>query len=72
MKVRTICLTTTGLKHLTNYNKNTPATVRADASLAEELNLFFAHFEVKRPPTVPLPPLTTNQQTATPQEDQVS
>lgn len=61
-----------GLKHLTNYKDNTPVTVSADALLAEELNHFFALFEVKQPSTVSLPPVTANPHTLILQEHRVS
>ncbi len=52
-----------GLHQITNYNGNSSVTVRADASLAEELNSFFAHFEASRPlsviPPLPLPTTST-------------
>ena len=37
-----------GIKHITNYRANL-GTAEGDASLAEELNHFFARFEVKPP-----------------------
>lgn len=40
-----------GIHHLGNYFGNLPVAVTADASLAEELNLFFTCFESPRPPT---------------------
>ena len=50
-----------GIKHITNYegNKSTPANT--DASLAEELNCFFARFEVRSPtPDVQSPPASSS------------
>lgn len=46
-----------GIASTTNY-KNNSSSVYADASLAEELNHFFACFEVSKPVTNPLPPST--------------
>uniref|UniRef100_A0A669B6K4 Reverse transcriptase domain-containing protein n=1 Tax=Oreochromis niloticus TaxID=8128 RepID=A0A669B6K4_ORENI len=46
-----------GINHITNYRSNNQATSRIDASLAEDLNRFFARFETTRPSAVtPLPP----------------
>ena len=46
-----------GLQHLTNYKGHNQVAAEADASLAEELNLFFARFEAGRPPAAtPHPP----------------
>ncbi|KAF7650679.1 hypothetical protein LDENG_00122050 [Lucifuga dentata] len=60
-----------GLQHITNYKGSAPVTTITDASLAEELNHFFARFEAKRPHTVALPPQTSINHTLTLQEQQV-
>ena len=36
-----------GIQHITNYKPSNSTTADGDASLAEELNCFFARFEVK-------------------------
>ncbi|KAJ8386074.1 hypothetical protein AAFF_G00177630 [Aldrovandia affinis] len=36
-----------GIQHITNYKPSNRTAVNGDASLAEELNCFFARFEVK-------------------------
>nr|XP_043874450.1 uncharacterized protein LOC122764210 isoform X2 [Solea senegalensis]XP_043874509.1 uncharacterized protein LOC122764439 isoform X2 [Solea senegalensis] len=47
-----------GINHITNYRSSNQATARTDASLAEELNSFFARFETDRPSAATaLPPL---------------
>ncbi|KAJ8393730.1 hypothetical protein AAFF_G00057830 [Aldrovandia affinis] len=38
-----------GVQHITSYRPSNLTAADGDASLAEELNLFFAHFEVKSP-----------------------
>ncbi len=38
-----------GMKHITNYKSNNSMPPNTDASLAEELNCFFARFEVRSP-----------------------
>ncbi|KAJ8352952.1 hypothetical protein AAFF_G00132150 [Aldrovandia affinis] len=43
-----------GVQHITNYKTNLGAA-EGDASLAEELNLFFARFEVEPPEATPHP-----------------
>ncbi|KAJ8416974.1 hypothetical protein AAFF_G00328520 [Aldrovandia affinis] len=43
-----------GVQHITNYKTNFGAA-EGDASLAEELNLFFARFEVEPPEATPHP-----------------
>ncbi len=48
-----------GIQSITNYKNNNHTTVNADASLAEELNHFFARFEVKQPTTTLAPPPTS-------------
>ena len=46
-----------GINHITKYRGNNQATARTDASLVEELNCFFACFEVGRPSAdTPHPP----------------
>lgn len=50
------------IKHITNYKGSSNNTDNTDASLAEELNSFFARFEVKRTATataLPPPPPST-------------
>lgn len=46
-----------GVHHITNYRGSGSNTVNGQASQAEELNRFFAHFEVNRSaPGLLLPP----------------
>ena len=67
-----------GLKHLTklqnyyNYKSSPSVTISANASLAEELNHFFARIKATRPNTDMLTPPTTSQHTLTIQEHQLS
>lgn len=52
------------LKHLTNYKDITGAVcVSANASIAEEVNLFYTHFEVKSPRTTLPIPITRQAET---------
>ena len=50
-----------GIKHITNYKGNNSTPPNTDASLAEELNCFFARFEAKSPtPDVRSPPASSS------------
>ena len=60
-----------GIQNITNYKNSNTSTVHADASLAEELNHFFARFEVNRPTTIALTPPTPSSHTLTLQEHEV-
>ena len=63
-----------GIKKITNYKGSNTTTVDADTSLAEELNSFFARFEVNGPTTVTLHSQhspTSSTHTLTLQEHQV-
>src|SRR4029434_1441481 len=60
-----------GIQNITNYKNSNTSTVHADASLAEELNNFFARFEVNRPTTIALTPPTPSRHTLTLQEHEV-
>lgn len=60
-----------GIKNITNYKNNNHSTVYTDASLAEELNHFFAHFKVKQPTTFPALPPTSGTCHLTLQEYEV-
>ena len=60
-----------GINHITNYRSSNQVTARTDASLAEELNRFFARFETDRSSAAtPLPPPTSTD-TLTLQEHEV-
>lgn len=52
-----------GIQHITNYKGKGNSIVNADNPLAEELNCFFAHFEVNRPTPVTLPPPASDTHT---------
>lgn len=45
-----------GVQHITNYRPSNTAAEAGDATLGEELNCFFAHFEVESPTATPHPP----------------
>lgn len=49
-----------GLQHITNYKGRTNSTASTDGALAEQLNRFFARFEVNTTTTTPHvpPPIT--------------
>ena len=54
-----------GIQHLTSYKgKKDPSTSTSSAPLAEELNHFFARFEVTEAETGPAPPPTSTNDLA--------
>jgi len=59
-----------GVQHLNNYRTNFGA-VEGDASLAEKLNLFFAHFEAEQPDAATLHPAVHGNLTLTVEEHEV-
>lgn len=60
-----------GLESITNYKGSTPVITNADASLAEELNIFFSRFESETPHIAARPPQTCSYDTLTLQKHQV-
>ena len=48
-----------GVQHITSYKSSNLPAVDGDASLAEELNLFFARFETTSVAVTPLPPVNS-------------
>ena len=54
-----------GLQSFTNYKGSTPITTTSDASLAEEWNNFFSHFEAKSPHSAAWPLQTSSHTTLT-------
>ncbi len=59
-----------GVQHLTNYRTNL-GTAEGNASLAEELNFFFARFEMEQPDTATHHPAAHINFTLTVEEDEV-
>ncbi|KAK3575095.1 hypothetical protein QTP86_020708 [Hemibagrus guttatus] len=59
-----------GVRHLTNYRANLGAAV-GDATLAEELNLFFACFDVEPPEIATVQPMVHSSFTLTAEEHEV-
>ena len=59
-----------GVQHLTNYRTNLGAA-KGDTSLAEQRNLFFAHFEAEQPDATTLHPAAHGSLTLTVEEREV-
>lgn len=60
-----------GLHHITNYRGSDSSTVNGQASQAEELNCFLAHFEVNRSSPGLLPSPASDTRTLRLQEQDV-
>ncbi|XP_034031074.1 uncharacterized protein LOC117514629 [Thalassophryne amazonica] len=60
-----------GVQHITNHRPSTLLADYSDASLAENLNSFFAHFEVQPPETVIIPSPAHNSHALTLEEQEV-